>query len=278
LFNNNPDYFCIIYKKEDINTQKELPIGISRFAAQMYANKMNIRLQEIAVKISLTDIAKMPTGTLNVDSHILFPLKTDIRRRYFIDRHLLVDSLVDGSISREELQSRLKEIRESTINKVCGGLELCKNAVNYSIDRELLPMKGVRERFSYDIENPYHRVMPRFSMRIDMPSVDSSGRKIIEAVSQITGARNYFAEKVPESGPGQIPNFVSIKKAYNTVRSLRENKVYKAIDELAKSCKQSERTNMENVRRKISYLMYAGDNDIFFEYFGFIRDFQLKSS
>ena len=49
---------------------------------------------------------------------------------------------------------------------------------------------------------------------------------------------------------------------------------YKNVGQLANFCKPDVKSGMRNIKRKISFLSYAGDNDIFFEYLGFIRDFQ----
>jgi len=53
-----------------------------------------------------------------------------------------------------------------------------------------------------------------------------------------------------------------------------KNKQYKNFTDLMNFCKPDVKSGMRNIKRKISFLSWTGDNDIFFEYLGFVRDFQ----
>ena len=95
--------------------------------------------------------------------------------------------------------------------------------------------------------------------------------------SGLKKSNNYYAEKTLETSAGAIPNFFTVKKAYNTLDSLRDKvKTYKEVKELMNFCRPDNKSGMRNIKRKISFLAYASDNDIFFEYLGFIRDFQFN--
>jgi hypothetical protein len=294
LDNMNPDYFCAYYQRNDITRKFLLQLPQGRFAAELYANKINIRIQDITVKNNLLELAKMNKSSLEVDAKLLFPLKIQVRKFYFLKRHDLVNQVKLGQLKKSELKLKLEENKTWAIEKVCGGIELCKKALRFCVDKEMLPLKGVREKFAWDPQNPYHRLMPKTNIKIDLPKEGSLGQAIMSAVAKMKGAGDYFAEKasskekggvndiknllgekIPESAAGEIPNVTSIRKAFNTVLSLREKKEYKSFLDSASSCKSNIRNSSNDIRRKISFLQFAGDNDVFFEYLGFIRDFQL---
>ena len=111
---------------------------------------------------------------------------------------------------------------------------------------------------------------------INVPNKDSPGKKAVDEVSKIKGSKEYFAEKLPQ-GKGGVPIHDDIKKAYNTLLGLKEqSKKYEDMKDVKKSCKADERNKISHVRRRISFMMFSGDNDIFFEYFGYLRDYQFK--
>lgn len=276
--NNNPDYFCAYFHRNDITRKIALLDYQGRFAAEMYTNKINIRLHFVQLKQSLIALTKLSQKSLSIDSKILFPIKMEVRKNYFAQRHKLVVGLRTGKIKKADLHDKLQETKAKIIDRVCGGAELCKKAIGFCADKEILPMKGVREKFAMDMQNPYNRLMPRTNIKIDLPKEGSFGKAVMKAINKMKGALNYFAEKLPESPSGGVPNATAIKKAFNTFDTLRERKEYKKLEELQASCKSDERNNSNDITRKISFLMFAGDNDVFFEYLGFVRDFQLTKT
>ena len=275
LSTNNPDYFCASAHRNDVTRKLLLSPHKARFAAEMYTSKINIRLHNISYKESLTECSKLKQESIMIDSKMLFPLKIQVRKIYFLQRHLLVNMIKLGKLKKEALPNILNEKKKAAIEKVSGGVDLCKRALLFSVDKEYLPLKGVRERFAWDLQNPYHRLIPKINIKIDAKNPGSEGNKILDAVAKMKGTESYFAEKIPESAAGEIPNGTALRKAWNTVFALRVKNLYKKFDELKDSCKVDDKNNSTAIRRKISYLMYSGDNDVFFEYLGFIRDFQL---
>jgi hypothetical protein len=275
LNTNNADYFCASVHRNDVTRKLVLNAHKARFATEMYTSKINIRLHGIAYKESLTECSKLKQESIMVDSKMLFPLKIQVRKIYFLQRHLLVNMIKLNKLKKEFLANLLKEKKKAAIEKVSGGVDLCKRALMFAVDKEYLPLKGVRERFAWDMQNPYHRLIPKINIKIDAEKEGSVGKKILDAVAKMKGTESYFAEKIPESAAGEIPNGTALRKAWNTVFALRSKSQYKNFDELKDSCKVDDKNNSKAIRRKISYLMFAGDNDVFFEYLGFIRDFQL---
>ena len=77
--------------------------------------------------------------------------------------------------------------------------------------------------------NPYHKLIGKTNIRINLPKEDSKGKKILNIVTKLKKSVNYYAEKTLETAPGQIPNFFTVKKAYNTIEGMRDkNKTYKS--------------------------------------------------
>jgi hypothetical protein len=292
VINKNPDFFCVYLGQEDMSDEisdskiannnkinpedlKAKELAKSKFTAQIYTNKINIRLQEAAVKDSINKMAALPTSTINVDSDIINPIKTKVRDEYLKSRHELLNEDKIKSMTPVQISKNLDDLKKKNIKDVCKGIEICVSAMNYSVDKGLLPLSGEREKFSMDKENPYNNIAPKINVNINIPDKDSPGRKAIDEVAKLKGAKEYFAEENAE-GKGPLPTFDDIKRAYNTLSNLKENKKYFKIDEIKKGCKANERNNITNIRRRISFMMYSGENDIFFDYFGYLREYQFK--
>ncbi len=271
---NNADYFCAIYHRNDVTSKLKMEPPQGRFAAEMYANKINIRLQIIAVKNSILELSKLKKNALEIDSGLLWPLKVEVRRLYFNDRHVIVNDLKLKLINKDQVPNMLNESKNNAIDKVCGGLEICKRALNFCIDKEILPLSGTREKFAMDCQNPYNHIVPKTGIQVDNIGNDSLGKAILTAVAQMKGTQCYFAEQ-KESSAGDVPNALALKKAWNTVNALKEKRQYNKFDEILKGCKADDKHSSRNIRRKVSFLGLSGENDVFFEYFGSIRDFQL---
>jgi len=126
-----------------------------------------------------------------------------------------------------------------------------------SLNNGLFPLNGYRERFAMDIQNPFNSLVLKSSLRINLPHGGSVGKKLIEQVKDlITNSHdtNYMPDSIPESAPGEIPNDASIKKAFNTIQSLRDENVakrYFRIEELGQNCRINTRHNSFNLKRFI---------------------------
>jgi hypothetical protein len=270
---NNPDYFCVYYEQNDYSMKMKLELTQAKFQAELYTNKINIRLQKAALNLSRNTLSQLKQNTLEVDSKVLFPIKVQVRSDYFTARHELANEKANNpSITDEEYGKKLEDKKQEVINNVCGPIEICKKAIEFAIASGLLPLKGTREIYAMNTQNPYNMLMPKVNIQIKLPAQDSPGRKQVEAVAIMKGVQDFFASLIPESSEGDVPNTTSIRKALNTIKSLRDKNTYKKIEEIQKSCKIDERNLTDNVRRKISLLMFSADLDIFFEYFTLIRD------
>lgn len=290
VINKNPDIFCVYLSQDDMAdeiTQNKLKnnntidaqelklkeIAKSRFAAQIYTNKINVRLQNATERDALNKMMNLPKSTLNIDSEILNPVKAKVRDEYLKNRHELLNDEPTKLLTPVQIANELDKLKKKNIKEVCRNIDICINAMNYSVDKGLLPLSGEREKFAMDKENPFNNIAPKIPIQINLPDKDSIGKKAVDEVAKLKGAKEYFAEKIPE-GKGPIPTHDDIKKAFNTIQNLKENKKYEKLDDINKGCKANERNNITNIRRRISFLMYSGDNDIFFEYLGYIKNYQ----
>jgi hypothetical protein len=203
----------------------------------------------------------------------------DVRNKYLKERHRLINSVKQGDLKQVDLEEQLKLVKDKIIDKSCAGLELCKRAINFCVDKDLLPLTGTHEKFSLNLQNPYNARMPSINLRIDLPKEEGPGKKIVDTLTKLKGGTNYFAEPIKESAEGQVPNFIAIKKAINTFENIKDPKAkIEKIDDMIKSCSPNAKSGITNLKRKMSFLWLASDNDVFFEYLGHIRDFQLANN
>ena len=275
--NKNPDIFCIQFVRSDVTLKMKFTPFQARLAAEFYSNKINIRMQNIATKEALDQLKKLSPKKLEIDAKMLFPLKILVRQIYFRVRRHYINEVRIGQLKKMEFATKLECLKKKVVIKVCEDIEICNKALNYCIDKGYLSLRGKRERFTWDLMNPYHKLMGKTNIRINLPKENSKGKKILNIVTKLKKSFNYYAEKTLETGPGSIPNFFTVKKAYNTLEGMRDkNKTYKNVNQLMNFCKPDVKSGMRSIKRKISFLAYAGDNDIFFEYLGFIRDFQFN--
>jgi len=273
--NKNPDIFCIFFQRSDITMKMTLNSYQARMAAELYTMKINIRLQAVHTTLTIDNLSSLNPKKLEIDAKILFPLKIQVRFDYFRIRRHYINQVRVGLLEKTDFAIKLEYLKKKVVNKVCNEIDICNRAMNYCIDKGYLSLRGKRERFAWDLMNPYHRLMGKMNIRISLPQENSIGKKILKVVTKLKKTYDYYAEKVSETGQGQIPNFYTIRKAYNTIIMMRDqNKIYKRFDELTAYCKADLKSSSTNIKRKISFLSYAGENDIFFEYLGFIRDFQ----
>jgi hypothetical protein len=272
------DYFCIYYSRSDIKHGEELNIIQARYMADMYTNKINLRLQTTSLSSALNSLNRL-SGNVEVNSNLLSPLKNQVRNDYFIIRHRFLNALKLEKITREEFEIKIHKSKEKIINSACTGIEVCKKALQLSLSRGLLPLKGFRERFAMDIQNPFNSLVPKDNIKVSLPKGGSVGKKLLEQVNDLMSAkeRNFMNDPIPDSAPGEIPNAFSLKKAFNTIFTLRDKtKLYLSVEELGQNCRVNLRINSNNLKRKVAILSYVGNNDSFLQYLGHIRDSMIK--
>merc|ERR1719362_2028685 len=275
--NKNPDIFCIRFVRSDVILKMTFTPFQARLAAEFYSNKINIRMQNIANEGALNKLKKLKPNKLEIDANMLFPLKIKIRQIYFRVRRHYINEVRVGQMKKMEFALKLECLKKKVVIKVCEGIEICEKALNYCIDKGHLSLRGKRERFTWDLMNPYHKLIGKANIRINLPKDDSKGKKILNIVTKLKKSINYYAEKTLETAAGQIPNFFTVKKAFNTLDSMRDTvKTYKNMNQIFNFCKPDNKSGMRTVKRKISFLAYSSDNDMFFEYLGSIRDFQFN--
>jgi hypothetical protein len=274
--NSVTDYFCIYYQRNDINLRIPLTIIQARFQAEMYANKINLRLQSRYLSTSLEKINKSNVE-VEIDLNLLSPIKNQVRNDYFIVRHKLLCYLKMNKLTKEQFEINISKAKEKIVNSVCSGIEVCNKAIQMSLNKGLLPLNGYRERFAMDVQNPFNSLMPKTNLKVLIPQGGIIGKKLLQEVTEmIQSDMRTFSTDLIESGPGEIPNSVAIKKAFNTISTLRDKtKFYVFLEQLGQNCRFNVRNNSNNLKRKIAILSFAGSHDTFFEYLGRIRNHML---
>ena len=143
--NKNPDIFCIYFVRSDVTLKMKFTPFQARMAAEFYANKINIRLQNVAVKETLEKLKQRDPKKLEIDAKILFPLKIHIRQIYFRVRRHYINEVRVGQIKKMQFATKLECLKKKVVNKVCGDIEICKKALTYCIDKGHLSLRKKRE-------------------------------------------------------------------------------------------------------------------------------------
>jgi hypothetical protein len=272
------EYFCVYYGKSDIKMKYNLNVIQARYQSEMYANKINFRIQGKALVDSLEKLKKLPNNSV-VDSDLLTPVKTEVRNEYFILRHKLLCFVQLDKMKKNDFEEHLNKAKDKIITSVCQGIEICKRAIFLEKNNGLLPLKGNRERFAMDIQNPFNSLIPRTGIRISIPQGGSVGKKLLDEVNKLKNSKElngYLLDGeniIPESGPGEIPNVTAIKKAFNSIYLIRDynKRVFYKLEEMNQYCRLNTRNNSFNLKRKVALLQYMGDSDNFLSYLGDVR-------
>lgn len=275
---NEPEIFCVFYSRSDIGMRSLLNLVEARWAADMYAIKLNIRLQRKLLNLALRELSRLKTPTMDFEDSMLVPIKNQIRNEYFQARHQLVNYVKLGKLDRSKFNGEIEKLKRNLTFKVCNSITVCVKAIEYSLEKGLLPLSGTRERFSMDLQNPYNSLMPKTFLRIPLPNGGELGKKLMEKMLSLKGGK-IPVEGIPESMNGEIPNLSSIKKAFNTMAFLRDRTVrFFSIEQMQNNCRSSVRHNSNHLRRKVALLPYMGNKDVFFKFFGSVRDRQMSWS
>lgn len=259
-------YFCISHDQAE--NSGEVGKVEAEFLSYIYATNINRYIQKSAVKRAIDKIAKNPNAVL-VDSNDIFPLKMEVRKKYLRARHKLSNKFRLKEISQKDLEESLVKIKSDIINSVCSNFQVCLKALEYSIDKGHLPLSTSGEKRAFDLQNPYHEIMPVDNIKINLPVHGGLGEKIVETVANIKGIKNYFAVAADKNkSPGNPLDKSNISMALNTLRQNSKTlDNFKNVVEITSGVCADKKPTLLNQRRKISLLAHASDEDMFFNYF-----------
>lgn len=263
-------YFCVFFKKTDQAMQKQITVIESRWYALFYADYMTYKCQKWSARYSLTQLSKLSTA-LEIDQAQLTAIKNQVRSDYFIGRHKIVQDYKSLKMSKTQATSELKELKEKIIESACNGIQVCKKAIYYCIDKGLLPLSGNKEKFSMDPQNPYGSIMP--SSRLAVKSVvTGKGRDLVNKAAAKKGSMNYWAQHLPAAAKGETPNMTNIKQAFNTMDNMKDKKKYSNIGDFSNNCRQASKNKSNNIKRKVALMNMVPPIDPFLQYLGIVHD------
>lgn len=266
-------YFCVLYSKTDQAMQRIITIVESRWYALFYADYFTKKSVKFRARYSLSIIAKSSSSSLEIDHSQLTAIKNQVRSDYLIGRHQLVEKYKSNEMSKTEAMSKLKKLKEKTIDTACNGIEVCKKALYYCADKGLLPLSGSKEKFAMDPQNPYASKMP--SQRLAVSAVATGkGREMVSQAAAKKGSADYWAEHLPAAAKGETPNFTNIKQALNTFGAMKANtnKKFSDINDFGNNCRQSLKNGSSNIKRKVALLNLVPKIDPFLQYLGYVHD------
>ena len=265
-------YFCSYDSQPNSSKTK----NIFHFNAYIYALKLNRFLQDSAVAQALKQISQNPK-VLEVDSNKILPLKMEVRSQYLNQRHLLTNSLNLGKISKNDYNKALSSKVEDIIINLCSNFKVCEKALLYSFDKGHIPLTGSNELYAMDLQNPFLKLVPSENIKINLPSEGGKGEQILDQVTSIKGMKNYFVQEFEkEKSLDSTLNKINLNLALNTLRPKLNNKSnFQNLKEAQVGICQAKVLKEKSQRRKVSLLMYASDDDMYFNYFSEILGKQL---
>lgn len=278
LYENRPDYLCVYYQRHDIAMMEDLSLSQARYQADMYANKINYHLQNIALNGAINQLSRIKNPLSDVEDSLLNPVKNQIRMDYYITRYKLASLVKTAQLKRDQFEEKVAKMLEKIIHSVCSGLESCIKAIEYLKDKGQLPLLGNRDKISADLQNPFHSLAPKTKIRLNLQRGGEIGKKLLLQVALMNSGKLTSSQWIPESSPGELPNVTSIKKAFNTISNLRMDRAYLRVEELGQSCRIGAKKDSNNLKRKIAILTFLGTHDTFFGYLANIRDVQAGKS
>jgi hypothetical protein len=270
------EYFCSYYASNDIMRKYPLINVQSRLAIELWVAKINLKILEINLK-NAQDLLIKGAVKNTIDDKILMPVKLQIRKDYLLQRHFEVEKVGLGVQTKEQLKTKLPGIRDTIIDKVCVGSQICKDAIKFSIEKGFLPLQANKSKVAMSLINPFFTKSPNISLKVSDPKDKSVGKQLLNKAMKLMGANaDFLVESMPGQDSIEVPSRENIVKTANLFASLRSKAEVKNMQALASLCQMDKKHNSNNLKRKIALMHYVGINDPFFEYLGFIRDTQLK--
>lgn len=275
---NMAEYFCVYYSRNDIAMRKMLSTVEARWLSEMFVIKINNRLQKALLNKSIQDISKLRTPAMDLDDSLLIPIKNQIRNDYFLGRHQLVNYVKLSKLMKNKYESEISNLKTRVINKVCNSILICIKAVDYCLEKGLLPLNGKQERIAMDDQNPYNSLIPKSYLKIPFPNAGTLGRELIEKILKLKPGKTKI-EPIPEAQAGEVPNSTSIKKAFNSFFKLKDKTLkFSNIEQLGNNCRTNVRLNANYLKRKVSLLFWMSKSDPFFKNMANIRNTQFVGS
>jgi hypothetical protein len=266
-------YFCVLYSKTDQAMQRILTIVESRWYALFYSDDFTRKSTKVQASYSLSIISKSSSSSLEIDHSLLIAIKNQVRNEYLIGRHQIMEKYKANEMSKTQTMSMLRALKQKTIDAACNGIEVCKKALIYCADKGLLPLSGNKEKFAMDAQNPYANKLP--SQRLAVSSVVSGkGMSMVSQAAAKKGSAEYWAQHLPAASKGETPNFTNIKQAMNTFASIKANTntKFSDINDFGNYCRQSVKTNSNNIKRKVALLNLVPKIDPYLQYLGYVHD------
>jgi hypothetical protein len=267
-----PTYFCVYFGKHDLSMTRQLTVVEGRWLALFYADFYCTKANQFQARESVNQFSKM-TGGVEVDSSILQPISVTMRQWYLQQRHETLVTYNSGGMSEYSATLKLNKLKNGLVDRACNGVEVCKKALYYEIDKGILPLSGIREKFAMDTQNPFNTKIPNTKILIT-PVPMGKGRELVAGASHSHGGAAYWASTLAATSSGELPNMTNIKLAFNTFVLMRSNpkKKIQNIGQLMEGCKQSAKCGMNEAKRKVSLMAVTAKTDPFLKYLGVIFD------
>lgn len=270
------EYFCVIYGRNDLNMKRYLNVIESRWAAEMYANKINKKMQEILLiksfnklnKYNKTDSNNNLINNVSIENSIIIPLKNELLNKFYFEKYKLNTKYRLGTINSIVYQQSLVNTKSKVITEVCKGIDYCIKILNSQIDNGEIVLNLHKNRFSIDNQNPYQSLLPKTYIKLNNSNASELGKKLVDMISNPLSDYKNIIETIDNIIIEETPNYESIIKSVILFKFLRQqNKRINSIEELGYNCKFNSRIGSNNIKKKLYILLNFGERDPFLDSF-----------
>jgi len=269
-------FFCIYYDRNDIRRRFLLNNIKSDYVNDIWVSRINMKLHVVKLKHSQDKIIRA-VGPLDCNSHLLEPIKFEIRMRYLIMRHKIHQLVMLKKLTFNKGLKKIQEYKKQVIKTSCNSSKICIQAINLCVTRGYLPLKLKGYQVAMSLQNPYLVLDPKLGVAVRQYPKKSVGLKLVKTAQKLLGVDtkanividNPLVDNLPD-----VPRPAEIEKAMNTFMKIYAGKKVRKLEDKSKFCKIYVTGSMRNLKRKVDILAITGINEPFFEYFGYVRDKQ----
>lgn len=260
--------FCIFYSAGDFTKKNQLVSFRARWLSEFYTSKIVKRIRPAQQQQALEKLAEIK-DSLEVNSGLLTSVMFDFREKFIAKYAKLSQEFKNKKDNNAvDLAKALVKVKEDEVKKACNDIPICIRALHYSIVKGMLPLGTKGTKFSMDMNNPYLSLYPNRNIKVDNLN-DGLGQTLVQQVSRLKGAENYFAEEVTLP-PGGVPDYKAILNALQTFKIQRKFGISVKSLSSFKNCNASTGLGYQ-LNRKMALLPLMVEKDFLFDFLGTVR-------
>jgi len=269
-------YFCVYYDRNDMRRKFLLNNIKADYVNDIWVSRINMKLHFIKFKISQEKVLRA-LGPLDCNSHILEPIKFEIRMRYLVMKHKVHQLVMLNKFNFLQGKARVKAYKAKIIEAACNSSKLCIEAIGLCLSKGYLPLAENGYHIAMSLQNPYLVLDPKLGVAVKKLK-ETEGLQLVKTAEKLLGIKsndnnividNPLVDNLPD-----VPRPAEIESAMNTYMRIYGGNPVKSLENATQFCKHYATGSVNNLKRKVDFLAIYGVNEPFFDYLGLIRDKQ----